>query len=143
MQTRVEGDLLVIEFSDLASLHDCLTPKLVRIETYGTSVEEYSGLNFSVKCLEKHDPGGNLLKFVRRSGGGKGIRYVIGYVVGDEKTKEHEYRHYRYFSDPIYRKKCQTEFWKTQHEPFLKRLREKGYRANVLIDEAQAHLGCP
>jgi len=133
MKCEVRGDLLIVEFSSLDDLHSTLSERLVKTETVGVKISDYTGLNYSKKVLKKHDVKGLLLKLVERNN----VEYVIGYVKGDVDTYEHEIRHYKYYSDKDYRKSC-DEMFKDRKE-LISIVRGKGYRENVILDEVQAH----
>ena len=91
------------------------------------------GFNYSIKTVKKHDSNGPLSKIIKKH---PQIIYVIGYVTGDNETLQHELRHYRYYSDKEYKKRCDDIFWKK--EKLWVEMRNKGYRSHVLLDEIQA-----
>lgn len=131
----VNGTLLELEYTCVEALQKDLTKQMLGVDSRGLRPTDYTGYNYKAKFVSRW---GTLAvrKALQKY---PNTDYVIGYVRGDIDTIEHERRHYLFFKDDVYRKKMTRIFEQPRYAKYLDILRKKGYRDEVLIDEAQAH----
>lgn len=137
MYLKIIDNLLEIQYDKLSDLQSELTPNLLRIDTVGIVKTNYTGFNYKSKVLQKWGTQ-KMKKLLKKY---KEISYVIGYLKGDIDTRNHEYSHYLFFNDPLYRYNAIKKYSDPSNKHILEYLRKIGYKETVLFDEAAAFFG--
>lgn len=138
-----DNGILTLEFANMQTMTSWLEPVSTFVEGKTTTCR--IGHNFSI--VEYN----NYIQHVNKNGiepintmlkRHTNIKYIIGYVRGDVKTKKHELCHALFYVDKGYNEKMMN-LWeslapltKRRIEDFLNRL---GYPHNKHIDEFQAY----
>lgn len=125
---RTMNAILEIEFDDVTSMRELLEDSASNYEGY---IKQRVGYNFPTSFIIGYIPGVN-----------KHHKYVVGYLKGDYKTKNHEMCHALFHCDPNYNKKW-VKAWnslnKNMRRKIEKKLQYMGYPEHLWVDEWQAY----